>query len=152
MQYISKTKNKLFKQQECKYVCMCINAVKNSNKNSCQLWSHSVPVLTQLFINTYTLRAVPEHAMGWEQWWERKKYNKLPTNWHYNKIYIKSVCWKSKLTAVFNLNTFFQKSKLFPNPEPFSLSDCIYYPTTEPKTLHSLPFLFTSSLCLSRHG
>lgn len=90
-----------------------------------------------------------------------RKYDKLPTNWHYNKICIVSFCCKNKLTNGMILysnisNIFFYKSKFFCSPEFFSLYTCIYciswlkgtYPTTKTKILHSDVTLFTSSLCL----
>jgi hypothetical protein len=139
---------------------MCLKAVYNSNKISCQLFSHSVLVLTHLFINTYTLRAVPEHAMGWEQWWERKNM----TNYQQIDITTRYVLYVSAAKTTNNWyffisNIFFHKSKFFRSPEFFSLSTCIYCTsklrelTLQPKQKHYiLMLLFLLPLCVSRHG
>jgi hypothetical protein len=71
-------------------------------KNHANIFSHSVLGLTHLFINTYTLRAVPEHAMGWGTMMRgEKRYDKLPTNQHYNKISTYIYVAKNKLTNKF---------------------------------------------------
>ena len=108
-------------------VCICIKAADISNKKSCQCvlsFCACVDSIVHLYLH---LESCPRACNGLRTIVKReKRYNKLPTNHHYNKIrmYEYICCKELTFLLISNILFFllFYKSKFFWKSQLFSLS------------------------------